>query len=184
VTLHYTLRKTGPAGTTQGVRIRVSLRSLDGTVLGGKPLIDEPVAPPDSGIDSEKVTAGVRARAPLLWTQETPNVYDAMVELVQDGKTIEARRVDIGFRKIEIHERQYFINGRSIKMKGINRHEWDPETGFTLTQERMEQDLRLIKQANINFVRTSHYTDDPRWYELCNHWGCFSWTRTIWRRMG
>jgi beta-galactosidase len=94
------------------------------------------------------VTAGVQVKAPLLWTQETPNLYDAMVELVQDGKTLEARRVDIGFRKVEIHD-PYFINGRSIKMKGINRHEWDPETGFTLTRQRMEQDLCLIKQANF-----------------------------------
>jgi beta-galactosidase len=136
-------------------------------------LIDEPVAPPATGIDVEKITGGVQVKAPLLWTQETPNVYEAMVELVQNGKPLEARRVDIGFRKVEIHDRQYFINGRSIKIKGINRHEWDPETGFTLTEQRMEQDLRLIKQANFNFVRTSHYTDDPRWYELCNRWGMF-----------
>jgi len=172
VTLHYTLRSAGPAAA-QGLRARVSLRSPDGTIVGGRPLIDEPVAPSALGIDVEKVTAGVQVKAPLLWTQETPNLYDATVELVQDGKPIEARRVDVGFRKVEIHDRQYFINGRSIKMKGINRHEWDPETGFTLTRQRMEQDLRLIKQANFNFVRTSHYTDDPRWYELCNRWGMF-----------
>ena len=172
VTLHYTLRSSGLAAA-QRLRIRVSLRSPDLTIVGGKPLIDEPVAPPVAGIDVERVTAGAHVKAPLLWTQETPNVYDAMVELVQDGKPIEARPVDVGFRKVEIHDRQYFINGRSIKMKGINRHEWDPETGFTLTRQRMEQDLRLIKQANFNFVRTSHYTDDPRWYELCNRWGMF-----------
>ena len=67
------------------------------------------------------------------WTAETPNVYDALVELLQDGRVTETRRVDVGFRKVEIRDQQFFINGRSIKVKGVNRHEFDPTTGYTLT---------------------------------------------------
>ena len=173
VRLYYTLRNTSSAPVVKELRLRFSLRAPDGEIVGGKPLLEQDINALEQGMNPERVTAGVKVKAPLLWTQETPNVYDALVELLQNGRTIEARRIGIGFRKIEIHDRQYFINGRSIKMKGINRHEWDPESGYTLTRERMEQDLRLIKQGNFNFVRTSHYTDDPRWYELCNRWGMF-----------
>jgi beta-galactosidase len=74
---------------------------------------------------------------------------------------------------VEIRGSEFFINGRSIKIKGVNRHEFDPTTGYTLTTERMDQDLRLMKQMNLNFVRTCHYPDDPRWYELCNRIGLF-----------
>ena len=173
VRLYYTVRNASSAPVVNGLRLRLSLKAPDGEIVGGKPLLEYDIDALERGINPERVTAGVTVKAPLLWTQETPNVYEALVELLQNGRTIEARRIDIGFRKVEIHDRQYFINGRSIKIKGVNRHEWDPDTGYTLTRQRMEQDLRLIKQGNLNFVRTSHYTDDPRWYELCNRWGMF-----------
>jgi beta-galactosidase len=79
----------------------------------------------------------------------------------------------VAFRRIELREQQFFVNGRAMKIKGINRHEFDPATGYTLTRERMLDDARLIKQANFNFVRTSHYPNDPRWYELCDRLGLF-----------
>jgi beta-galactosidase len=172
VTLHYTVRNTGTAPVARGLRVRISLRSPGGSIVGSGPLIEQEISAAP-GMNPERITAGVEVKAPLLWTHETPNVYDALVELLLDGKVIEAKRVDVGFRQVEIRDRQYFINGRSIKIKGVNRHEWDPNTGYTVTRQRMEQDLRLIKQGNFNFVRTSHYTDDPRWYELCNRWGLF-----------
>ncbi len=172
VSLGYTLRNSGPAKVS-GLRLRLSLRGPDGKPVGGGPLLDEAVDGLEPGFAAPRMTAAAAVPHPLLWSSEKPNVYDALVELVQDGKVIEARRMDAGFGKVEIRDRQFFVNGRSLKLKGVNRHEFDPATGYTLTRERMAQDIRLMKQANINFVRTSHYPNDPRWYELCNRMGLF-----------
>jgi beta-galactosidase len=172
VSLHYSLRNNSSA-PDKGLHIRLSLRAPDGSLVGGAPLLDEAAEPPAAGINPEKTTASVTVKNPLFWTSETPNVYDALVELVQDGKVIETRRIDLGCRKVEIHDKQFWVNGVSLKMKGVNRHEFDPVGGYHLSKNRMEQDLRLIKQANFNFVRTSHYPNDPRWYELCNRYGMF-----------
>jgi beta-galactosidase len=172
VSLTYTLRNA--SGTAaNGLSIRLTLRAPSGRIVGGGPLLAEAAVKVEPGFNEPRVTAAVAVHQPLLWTAETPNVYDALVELLQNGRVIETRRLDIGFRKVEIRDQQFFINGRSIKVKGVNRHEFDPATGYTLTTERMEQDLRLMKQMNLNFVRTSHYPDDPRWYELCNRIGLF-----------
>ncbi len=172
MSLHYTLRNTA-AAKADNLRIRLSLRAPDGSLVGTQPLLDEPIKRLDAGISPPRLTAAVQVRRPLLWTSETPNVYDALVELVRDGEVIEARRFDVGFRKVEIRGPEFLVNGRPIKIKGVNRHEFDPATGYTISRERMEQDIRLIKQANLNFVRTSHYPNDPRWYELCNRHGLF-----------
>jgi beta-galactosidase len=168
--LRYTLRSN--VKETNNMRIRLSLRGPDGST-GRQPLIDEPVTSVISGFNTERKTASVLVKHPLLWTSETPNLYDALVELVQNGKVIETRRVDIGFRMIAVRDKQLFINNVSIKIKGVNRHESDPAGGYTLTRENMIKDIRLIKQDNLNFVRTSHYPNDPRWYELCNRYGLF-----------
>jgi beta-galactosidase len=165
VALHYTLRNAASAPAS-GLSVRLSLH-------GGGPIIDSQVEPLPPGFDRERITATALVRNPLLWTSETPNVYDALIELLRNGRVIETRRADIGFRQVEIRGHEFFINGVSIKIKGVNRHEMDPATGYTLTRARMIRDLRLIKQANLNFVRTSHYTDDPRWYELCDRYGLF-----------
>ena len=172
VSLSYTLRNAG-GKPVDGLRLRLSLRDPDGNLVGGKPLLDEPVDSVPSGFSDERITRTATVPHPRLWTCETPNLYSALVELLQDGKVIETRRVEVGFRKVEIRDQQFFINGRSIKIKGVNRHEFDPATGYTTTRALMEQDLRLMKQANVNFVRTSHYPNDPRWYELCNRMGMF-----------
>ncbi len=172
VALRYRLRSSA-AKAAGNLRVRLTLRGTDGSVVQGGPLLEEAVAAEDAGISPEQRTAAAEVRAPRLWTNETPALYSALVELIADGKTIEARRVDLGFRTVEIRDRQLFINHRSVKIKGVNRHEWSPDTGYTVTKQSMEEDLRLLKQANFNFVRTSHYTDDPRWYELCDRWGMF-----------
>ena len=171
VGLRYKLRNTYKPG--KKLQIRLTLRDPEGAVMDGKPLLEQDVAPVPKGISAELMTVAVRLPSPRLWTNETPALYSALVELISDGKTIEARRVDLGFRTVEVANRQLLINHRSIKIRGVNRHEWSPDTGYTVTRQSMEEDLRLIKQANFNFVRTSHYTDDPRWYELCNRWGMF-----------
>jgi beta-galactosidase len=111
---------------------------------------------------------------PAKWTAETPNLYTLVLTLNDDkGNVIEADRCLIGFRKIEIQDGKFLINGQPIRLRGVNRHEIDPDRGHTMTEERMVQDITLMKQANINAVRTCHYPDDPRWYELCDRYGLY-----------
>lgn len=104
---------------------------------------------------------------PLKWTAETPNLY-TVVLTNSEGEILSSK---IGFRKIEINGRVFTVNGVPIKLKGVNRHEHWSEVGHAITEEMMIRDLQVIKQGNCNHVRTSHYCDDPRWYELCDEWG-------------
>ncbi len=111
---------------------------------------------------------------PAKWTAETPNLYTLVLTLCDaDGKVVEADRCAVGFRKIEIHDGRFLVNGQPIRLRGVNRHEIDPDTGQALSMERMVQDITLMKQANINAVRTCHYPDDPRWYDLCDRYGIY-----------
>lgn len=170
VHLQYTLRNM--AGQQPGdARVRLTLRDPKGAIVGGGVLIEDAAKALQNGVCDEVMTASVVVKRPLLWTHETPNVYDALVELVVGGRVIEARRFDVGFRQVAILDNQYCMNGKSLKIRGVNRHESSPTGGYTLSRELMERDLTLIKQNNINFTRCSHYPNDPRWYELCNRWG-------------
>ncbi len=115
-----------------------------------------------------------RLAHPAPWTAETPNLYTLVLTLNDaQGRVVEADRCRVGFRQIEIRNGQFLINGRPVRLRGVNRHEIDPDTGHALSTERMVQDLTLMKQANINAVRTCHYPDDPRWYELCDRYGLY-----------
>lgn len=110
---------------------------------------------------------------PEKWTAETPNLYTAVLELQSPGQTSEWISSRVGFRKIEIKGRVFTINGVPVKLKGANRHENWPDTGHYVSEERMIRDIELLKQANCNHVRTSHYSNDPRWYELCDQYGLY-----------
>jgi beta-galactosidase len=111
---------------------------------------------------------------PAKWTAETPNLYRLVLTLNdENGNVVEADSCPIGFRKIEIRDGKFLINGQPIRLRGVNRHEIDPDTGHALSTERMIQDITLMKQANINAVRTCHYPDDPRWYDLCDRYGIY-----------
>ncbi len=79
--------------------------------------------------------------------------------------------VKVGFRKVEIKNKQFLVNGQPVLMKGANRHEMDPDEGYNVSVERMIQDIMMMKRLNINAVRTSHYPNDPRWYDLCDKYG-------------
>ncbi len=110
-------------------------------------------------------------KAPKLWNAEEPNLYTLVLTL--DGKekvTVSAR---VGFRKIEIIDQVILLNGKPLIFKGVNRHEFHTESGRTLSTETMIKDIMLLKQHNFNAVRTSHYPDDPRWYELCDEYGIY-----------
>lgn len=111
---------------------------------------------------------------PQKWTAETPWLYTLVLTLNTDQReVIEAVSCRVGFRRVEIRDGQLFINGRSVRLYGVNRHEHDPDTGRTVSMERMVQDITLMKQFNINAVRTSHYPNDPRWYDLCDQYGLY-----------
>ncbi|HEY3762556.1 MAG TPA: glycoside hydrolase family 2 TIM barrel-domain containing protein [Verrucomicrobiae bacterium] len=111
---------------------------------------------------------------PAKWTAETPNLYTLVLTLNDEsGNVIEADSCKVGFRKVEIRDGQFLVNGRAVRLRGVNRHEVDPDTGDALSTERMIQDIVLMKQANINAVRTCHYPDDPRWYDLCDRYGLY-----------
>jgi len=111
---------------------------------------------------------------PAKWTAETPNLYRLVLTLSDAaGKTIETVSHNVGFRKVEIKNAQLLVNGQPILIKGVNRHEHDPETGHAVSLESMIRDVALMKHFNINTVRTSHYPDDPRWYDLCDRFGLY-----------
>ena len=108
---------------------------------------------------------------PVKWTAETPRLYTTVITLHEGVKTFETLSTRSGFRKVEIKGRIFMVNGVPIKLKGANRHENWPEVGHAITEDMMIRDLVLLKQGNCNHVRTCHYSDDPRWYELCDEWG-------------
>ena len=110
---------------------------------------------------------------PLKWTAETPNLYTLLATVTQNDKEVESIPVKVGFRKVEIKDAQLLVNGKPILIKGANRHEMDPDGGYVLSRERMIQDIRIMKQLNINAVRTCHYPDDPTWYDLCDEYGIY-----------
>ncbi|NLX37823.1 MAG: DUF4981 domain-containing protein [Chloroflexi bacterium] len=111
---------------------------------------------------------------PKKWTAETPNLYRLLLTLKDPcGDPIEAETCRVGFRKVEIVDGQLLVNGVAIKIRGVNRHDHDPDGGKVVTYESMVQDITLMKQHNINTVRCSHYPNDPRWLDLCDEYGLF-----------
>ncbi len=116
----------------------------------------------------------VSIKNPYKWTAETPYLYTLYMTLSDtDGKVLEVIPQKVGFREVEIRDRQLLVNGQPILIKGADRHEMDPYGGYVVPLERMIEDIQIMKQMNINAVRTSHYPDDPRWYDLCDEYGIY-----------
>ena len=110
------------------------------------------------------------------WSAETPNLYTLVVSPIQNGgqyAPYEIIQVKVGFRKVEIKNKQLLVNGQPVLLKGANRHEMDPDEGYNVSEKRMIQDIMMMKRLNINAVRTCHYPDDPRWYDLCDKYGLY-----------
>ena len=110
------------------------------------------------------------------WSAETPNLYTLVVSPIQNGgqyAPYEIIQVKVGFRKVEIKNKQLLVNGQPVLLKGANRHEMDPDAGYNVSEQRMIQDIMMMKRLNINAVRTCHYPDDPRWYDLCDKYGLY-----------
>ncbi len=111
---------------------------------------------------------------PLKWSAEHPNLYTLLLILKDaTGNVLEVERCNVGFRKVEIQNGKILINGVPVYFRGVNRHEHDPDTGHAVSVDSMLEDILLMKRFNVNAVRTCHYPDDPRWYDLCDQYGLY-----------
>ena len=150
--------------------LSVELHDAKGNpVTGVKATLDVPALNPGQ---ETNVSTALPVSNPAKWTAETPNLYTTVLGLSGEAKP-ELLSTRTGFREIEIKGRLFTVNGVAVKLKGANRHENVPDTGHTVPESSMIRDLELLKQGNCNHVRTSHYSDDPRWYELCDEWGIY-----------
>lgn len=158
---------------TLGVKVDLGGRSADmrvrATVLDGKRTVLT-----REGTAGDSVTLSASLPAVRTWTAEAPNLYTLLVELLDDkGRLVEATSRRIGFRTVEIAGGEVRVNGRRIMIRGVNRHEHDPKTFRIVSEATMRRDIELMKAANVNAVRTSHYPNDPRWYELADEYGLY-----------
>jgi beta-galactosidase len=147
------------------------LDSAGRSALPTGPLVAPAAAPADSevGLDFRQ-----RVPAPLPWTAETPNLYTLLVTLAnQRDSTIEALSWPVGFRNVEIKDGHLLVNGVPIVIKGVDRHEHDPVSGHVVSRDLMRRDIELMKEFNINAVRTSHYPNHPYWYRLADEYGLY-----------
>jgi len=127
-----------------------------------------------SGSEPQAVELSLPVESPEKWTAETPYLYTTLITLKDaEGKIVEVIPQKTGFRKVEIRNAIFCVNGQAIKIKGVNRHETHPDTGRSVSVASMIQDILLMKTHNINAVRCSHYPDDPRWYDLCDEYGLY-----------
>ncbi len=172
--------KDGTLDTAVTVRNLGTARARAGVTLELFDAAGKPVgAPVTKKID---VPAGqelaakflVPVRTPLKWSADAPNLYTTLLTLKDGaGKVIEVIPSRVGFRKVEIRNARILINGQPALFKGVNRHEHSPDTGHTLDRALMIRDIELMKQHNVNAVRTAHYPNDPEWYELCDLYGLY-----------
>ena len=165
--------KNMTAAATGRLALEAYLFDDTGRPIGRRPLAKAWAGPLATG-EEEHLQLQARIKNPAKWTAETPNLYRLVLVLKNEaGQTIEATGSNFGFREVEIRKAQILINGAAVKLKGVNRHEHDPDFGRALPYERMVQDIVLLKQFNINTVRTSHYPNDVRWYDLCDRYGVY-----------
>jgi len=144
----------------------------DGTAAVAGAVGSQPVPALKPGQETT-VTLRFHVRNPQKWTAETPRLYTTVLTLQAGASTVETLSSRTGFRELALKGRLFTVNGVPIKLKGVNRHENWPDDGHAVTETQMIRDLVLIKQANCNHVRTCHYSDDPRWYELCDEYGIY-----------
>jgi len=114
-----------------------------------------------------------KVASPKLWSAETPWLYPLTVKASVKGKVTETAKVNVGFRTVEIKNSQLLVNGEPVLIKGVDRHEMSPDGGYVVSEEEMVNDILVMKKLNVNTVRTCHYPDDPRWYDLCDRYGIY-----------
>ena len=133
----------------------------------------ERVLSKEQTVSAEQSDFFFTVKQPKKWSAETPNLYTLRATLLDGAGTLEVVEQNVGFRKIEIKNKQVLVNGLPVLIKGANRHEIDPDGGYVVSVERMVQDIKVAKELNINAIRTSHYPNDPRWYDLCDEYGIY-----------
>jgi beta-galactosidase len=127
-----------------------------------------------NNLASLRASFDLKVRGVEAWSAESPRLYTLLLTLRnQAGHVIETIPSQVGFRRVEIRDAQLQLNGRSLTLRGVNRHEMDPDTGYTVSRESMVRDILLMKRHNINAVRTSHYPNTPEWYDLCDLYGLY-----------
>jgi beta-galactosidase len=155
---------------TKAHQVTVSLYNGTTAVPGA---VGKKVVPALKPGEEVNVEVSFKVNNPEKWTAETPKLYTSVISLTEGNSNVETLSSRTGFREIEIKGRLFLVNGVPIKLKGVNRHENWPDDGHAVTDEQMIKDIVLIKQTNSNHVRTCHYSDDPRWYELCDEYGIY-----------
>ena len=166
-------RLGGDVDNAGGYRVEMQLFDAEG----------QPVFPEYVGAEYKvtqwsmpEVTIKQPVSAPKKWNHETPNLYTLVVALKNpQGEAVQYYSHRIGFRKVEVKNRELLVNGKMVYIKGVNRHEHDEERGKALTLDSMLADIKLMKTYNINAVRTCHYPNDERWYDLCDEYGIYVW---------
>ncbi len=147
---------------TEKANVKLALTDKEGNMVAEKEV---------SG--SGNITASLNVDNPLKWTAETPYLYQLTATLKQGSKVLEVIPLKVGFRKVEMINNQLCVNGKAILIKGVNRHELDPDGGYVVSKERMIQDILMMKKFNVNAVRTCHYPDNSLWYQLCDEYGIY-----------
>lgn len=121
----------------------------------------------------EKLHLDAKIKAPKKWSAEAPNLYTLVMTVSLNGEIVVVKTYKVGFKKVEIKGEKIYFNGMPLMIRGVNRHDFDPDYGWAVPKERYTQDLDIMKQNNINAIRTSHYPDDPYFYEMCNKYGFY-----------
>ncbi len=154
----------------KGMKARFTLKDAQGTTV----FTHETDAPVLAAGEEKVVEMSVPVQNPLKWTAETPNLYTVDMELLDKaGNVTQHVAQRTGFRKVELKDGLLLVNGQAIKIKGANRHEFDPYHGRYVSRESMLQDILLMKRHNVNAVRTCHYPNAPEWYSLCDEYGLY-----------
>ena len=152
-------------------QIKFTLYDPTGRVLASDLVKNIPMMDPK---DEAYLTLNVPLENPLKWTAETPNLYKLTMQVINgEGNAVEVMATRVGVRQVMIRDGLLLVNGKAVKLKGVNRHEFDPTTGRVISRENMIKDILLMKQHNINAVRTSHYPNTPLWYDLCDEYGLY-----------
>ena len=148
--------------------LKVDVKSTGNAKVTMKMVFPDGKIGDDFGVNEEIYLNDVKP-----WSAEQPQLYTVLITLKQGDKVLEVIPQRVGFRHIEIKGGQLLVNGQPILIKGADRHELDPDGGYIVSMKRMIQDIKIMKQLNINAVRTCHYPDDPRWYDLCDEYGIY-----------
>jgi beta-galactosidase len=173
-TLKLSVRIGAPDLEAKGCALRVQCFDPAGKPLWRKAIEARPHEKDFWRNPRKLVEVEATVRRPKLWSAETPALYTVVVTLVSpEGVEVEHTATRIGFRRIEARDRQMLVNGAPVRITGVNRHEHDDVRGKAVTREGMLRDVRLMKQFNVNAVRTSHYPNDPYWYDLCDEHGLY-----------